>query len=315
MKRAILATVFLVGLVYTLATAVTQIQPGERAVVRRFGKVVATPGPGLHFGLPWGMDRVDRVPIGLVRRVTLGSVAAGRDDIDDLTIADGQLLTGDHNLVNVQAEVYFTVNEEEVEKFALQAEQAEDLIARAASAALAEWTAGRNVDDVLLRGKADLPAWLVSEVSRRVKQYDLGVQIEEASVTHLYPPERVKSAFDEVARAQTEIRTRIYQAEQEADRRLREADSEVFQMQKLAAAYAREQVLLARADADNFSSRLEQYRRLQLQNPQYLAGIWHDEMTRLFTRMRQNGRLDLLDNHLGPDGLDITQMPLLPKKR
>ena len=34
----------------------------------------------------------------------------------------------------------------------------------------------------------------------------------------------------------------------------------------------------------------------------------------LFGQMRKNGQIDLLDNHLGADGLDITVMPLPPKK-
>ncbi|HMF18683.1 MAG TPA: hypothetical protein VKE98_15860, partial [Gemmataceae bacterium] len=61
MKRwLILSAIVVVLLVVTVASAVTEIKPGERGVVRRFGRIVATPGPGLYIGLPWGIDRVDR---------------------------------------------------------------------------------------------------------------------------------------------------------------------------------------------------------------------------------------------------------------
>ena len=60
------------SIVLYLLTAVHQIRPEERAVVRRLGKIVAKPGPGLWIGLPWGIDRVERVPIATVRRVTIG---------------------------------------------------------------------------------------------------------------------------------------------------------------------------------------------------------------------------------------------------
>jgi membrane protease subunit HflK len=303
-------------LLYTLATSVTQVQPGERAVVRRFGRVAATPGPGLFFGLPWGMDRVDRVQVNRVRRVVVGDPLRGAGDDDtDSRVPEGQLLTGDHNLINLQVEIYYTVQDAEVEKFVLQADRVDGLIALAAESALAEWVAGRNVDQVLLEGKAALPGWLVSEAARRLARYDLGIRFDDASVTHLYPPTEVKDAFDEVARAQTEIRTRLNRAEQEAERRVREADSEVFRMQRMTEAYCREQRLQARAEAENFTRRSNQYHELRKNNPQVLAGMWWDEMSRLFNSMRQNGRLDLLDNHLGPDGLDITQTPALPKKR
>ncbi len=46
-----------------------------------------------------------------------------------------------------------------------------------------------------------------------------------------------------------------------------------------------------------------------------LARMWWDEMGKLFTKMKENGQVDLLDKHLGPDGLDISHMPALPRKR
>ncbi len=315
MTRLVLLGLLVVGLGYTAASAVTQIQPGEKAVVRRFGRIVDTPGPGLYLGLPWGMDRVDRVAVGRVRQVTLGNLSrSGSEDPADARAPEGQLLSGDHNLVNVQVKITYKIKENEVDKFVLQADRAEDLIARAGEAALAEWVAARNVDHVLLRGKGETPSWLVQQVTERVQQYDLGVHVTH-SVVDFYTPDEVKSAFDEVARADAETKTRINQAEQEADRKQREAASQIYNIRLLAGAYAREQVLMAQAEAENFDKRLDQYRKLGKENPNYLAGIWWDEMGRLFTRMRQNGRLDLLDNHLGPDGLDITQMPLLQKKR
>ena len=87
------------------------MRPGERAVVRRFGAVVAEPGPGLWVGLPWGFDRVDRVPVDLVRRVTVGY----EPDADtDVPLPQGQLLTGNQNVVAVQIAIDYAVRPDEV---------------------------------------------------------------------------------------------------------------------------------------------------------------------------------------------------------
>src|SRR5437660_11117896 len=83
-----------------LLTGLAQVRPEERAVVRRFGKVVARPGPGLWVGLPWGVDRVDRVPVRTLRQVAAGYDPAAASDAPGTT-PPGQLLTGDQNLVNV----------------------------------------------------------------------------------------------------------------------------------------------------------------------------------------------------------------------
>src|SRR5262249_32708634 len=92
-------------LLASLVSGITQVRPGERVVVRRFGRVVGTPGPGLWIGLPWGMERIDRVPVDLVRRVPVGY----RPEEDEASqgTPSGQLLTGDHNLVNVQVIIHY----------------------------------------------------------------------------------------------------------------------------------------------------------------------------------------------------------------
>ena len=78
-----------------LATGIAQVRPEERAVVTRFGRVVARPGAGLWVGLPWGFDRVDRIAI---RNIQL-DVGYSPDAVDDTSATPvGQLLTGDQNL-------------------------------------------------------------------------------------------------------------------------------------------------------------------------------------------------------------------------
>lgn len=296
-----------------LLTGVTQVQPGEVAVVRRFGRVLDDrPRPGLYIGFPWGIDRVDRVAVDRVRRVTLGY--AGDSESSDITPA-GQLLTGDHNLVNIQAVIDYRVNEDEVVAFLIHADQVDGLIARAAETVLAEWVAGRTVDDVLLRGKGELPRWLVAQTQQRLQDYHLGVTIQDAGITHLNPPREVIAAFERVAEEQKVIETKVYDAQQEAERRWREAQAEQFRLERLTAAHVHEQRVMAEAEAKNFARRLEQYRRLRQANPNYLGALWWDEMGRLYARMRETGRIDLLDNRLGPDGLDITQVPTLPRKK
>src|SRR5262249_31975923 len=154
----------------------------------------------------------------------------------------GQLLTGDHNLVNLQAVIHYNVGEtdQDLEDFVLHKDRVDGQVARAAEAVMAEGIAGRAGDDGPLHGKAGLPASTAEKTQERLLPDRLGVRIQDASVTHLTPPAQVQSAFDEVTRAQTGIRTAIYQAEQEANSRIREAEAERFRIQRLTAAYTHE---------------------------------------------------------------------------
>ncbi len=312
MRRFVLGIAVLAFALFTAVTALTQVQPGERAVVRRFGRILPEhPGPGLHVSWPWGIDRVDRVPIGSVRRVVVGFRETG----ESAATPAGQMLTGEHNLVNAQAEIDYIVREDEIDDFVLLADQADALVARAAESVLVEWIAGRTVDEALLRGKALLPGALVEGMNRRLEPYKMGVRVEQASLTRLNPPDEVRDAFERVAQAQTNIRTQINHAEQQADSRRREAESEQFRLKTSATAYAQEQTLQATAEARAFTNRLEQYRQFSKVQPDYLNVLWQDEVTRLFAKLKETGHVDLLDHHIGGEGLNITQFPLGTKKK
>jgi membrane protease subunit HflK len=311
--RRLLVLGVLGGVVAYLTTGLTQVRPGERAVVRRFGRVRPDkPGPGLWIGLPWGMDRVDRVSVDALRRVEVGY--RPDQDEDPQTTPPGRLLTGDHNLVNVQVVIGYTVREDEVEEYVLQQDRADALVARVAEAVAAEWVAGRGVDDVLLQGRSALRDRLVAECGRRLAPYHLGVAVQQADVTYLFPPAQVKSSFDDVTRAQAKISEQVNKAEQEAATTLRKAEAEKFRLVQLALAYAHEQRSRAQAEADSFEKRLAQYHRLRKENPHFLTRIWFDEIGRLLGRMKDGGRLDLLDNHLSGGELDLTVIVPPPKK-
>ncbi len=303
----------LLGLVLLgyLLTGVVQVLPGERAVVRRFGRVLdERPEPGLWVGLPWGMDRVDRVAVDRVQNVTVGY----QDEGSSATIPVGQMLTGDHNLVNVQTTVYYKVKPEEVVGYVVAGDRVESVLTRAAESVLAEWVAGRTVDYVLLNGKQQLPRFLVEKVQERLEKYHLGVQVLDARVGLIAPPDDVKPAFDRVAQAQTSIATKTNKAEQDARTQLQTAQANRYRALQDAAAQAHGQTVVASQEAVSFRRRLEEYQRGLKDNPHYLRQIWEEERGKLLGRMKENKQLGLLDHYLGPDGLDLTIAPPLPQK-
>lgn len=310
MKR--LLPLLLIALVAYLATGVAQVGPDERAVIRRFGKVVARPGPGLWVGLPWGIDRVDRVQ---VKTWQLG-VGALPDEIGEApTAAQVQLLTGDQNLVDLRLVVEYTPDDRngELEQYVAHRDRLDGVLSREAEALAAEWVAGRPVDEVLLTGRAALPRWLTPRLADRIAPDRLGVIVQRVSVELLAAPREVFDAFQAVNQAQNGIQTRENQARQEAAARVRDAEATKFRFETQAEAYRREKLSLAKADADAFVKRLDQYRRLRATNPDILAAIWWEEMGKTLVGMRGRGRVDVLDQYLGPNGLDVTQF--LPAKK
>jgi membrane protease subunit HflK len=299
------------GLLFLLAcyllTGIYQIRPEEQAVVRRFGKVVAKPGPGLWIGLPWGIDRVDRVPIATVRRLVVGYQP---DAEDNPALPVGQLLTGDQNLINVQLNIDYVLSDEStaLEDFVMNRDRIDGVIVREAETALIEWASGRTVDEVLLIGNTEIPSWVLQRTQERIQPQRLGVRLQQASVAYLAPLDEVRNAFDEVNRAQTNILTQEFRARQDADQREREALAEAYRLDQQGKAYSEGKRRLAQAEADAFRQRTEKYHELRAKNPNILTAMWWDAMSQTLLAMKSRGRVDVLDAYLGPDGLDIMQI-------
>ena len=311
--RRLAVSALVIVLAY-LATGVAQVGPEERAVVRRFGRVVARPGPGLWVGLPWGIDRVERVPVRTARQLEVGFAL---DAVEDAGVTPpGQFLSGDENLVNVRLVVEYAIDDRdgELEHYLAHRDRTDAVLARAAETLTGEWVAARTVDEALLTGRAALPAWLTPRLTDRLAGQRLGVLVQRVSVDSLTAPNEVRAAFEAVNQAQTAISVRENEARLEGDRRARDAEAVRFKLLQQAAAYRTEKVALASAEAGAFTTRLDQYRRLKVANPDLLAAIWWDEMGRVLVGMKGRGRVDLLDQYLGAGGLDVTQF-LPPKKK
>src|SRR5262249_5200237 len=169
---------------------------------------------------------------------------------------------GDHNLVNLQVVIGYTVVEAKVVDFVLQKERVPTLVARAAETVLTEWVAGRTVDDVLLQGKRLLPERLVERGEELIAPHQLGIKVQQANVTLLSPPRDVEEEFAKVTRAQNEIETRVNGAKQKAYRLKRDTDAQILETKREGEAFAYKELSLARAEAENFEKRLEQYQRL-----------------------------------------------------
>jgi membrane protease subunit HflK len=297
--------------VYVLS-GVVQIRPGERGVVRRFGRLLTDRlEPGLSIQLPWGMDRVDKVAVDRVQSVVVGYQ---EDDSSGESMPPGQLLTGDHNLVNVQAVLTYKVQREEEAEYVLQADRVDALLTRAVEAVMARWIAGRNVDDVLLNGKNEMRPVLVAQTQAWIEPYHLGVQVLDARVSLIAPPGDVKPAFDSVALAQTRNTTLRNEAEQAVAREWSMAEADKHRIEQETSAVIHSRKLMARRDAERFLERLRRYEIAREQNPNYMRQIWEEERGLLFARLKRNGQIDLLDHHLGANGLDLITAPPSPKQ-
>src|SRR5882762_10431616 len=89
-----------------LLSGIFTVAADEQAVIRRFGRVAARLGPGIHYRLPWPVDRVD-----VVKTTTVMKTGVGFDlPRGEAPIATGmEILTGDTNIIGVAIVLQYVI--------------------------------------------------------------------------------------------------------------------------------------------------------------------------------------------------------------
>jgi modulator of FtsH protease HflK len=236
----------------------------EEGVVTRFGRYVETTPSGLHFKLPFGIDRVQKVPSKVTLIAEFGfrskSDSGSRTQYSTQGFDDESLmLTGDLNVADVEWIVKYRIRDSW--KFLFHARNVEQAIRDVSVSIMRRVVGDRLVGDVLTVGRveiADAAKVLTQEVLDR---YDMGIKIEEIILQDVNPPEAVKPAFNEVNAAKQEQEQIINNAEREYNMIIPEARGKGQQVQADAEAYAIAAVNRAKGDAARFSAVLAEYRK------------------------------------------------------
>jgi membrane protease subunit HflK len=291
----------LITVLIWLSSGIVIIRPGERAVVQRFGAIVAHPYPGLWISFPWGIDRVERFSVQEVRHIAVGYDPAWEE-------ADsGQFLTADHNLVQLQLAVHYVIGESDSDLDAYVAQRAhlEKVLQRLCEVAVAEWVGTHDVDKVLLTGNALLPIWVQERLQQYLPVYQLGIHLQQIHVVWLTPPEEVRPAFAAVTQAQAAVGIQLLQARQQAEQRQRQAQALAYRLEQQAEAFR--QTLLQQTEAE--IQQLQTLRQTLGNSPDQLALFWWQELQQTLQELKnRGGRVEPIDPQLHPQGLDLIHL-------
>lgn len=240
-----------------MATGLAVIQQDEVGVVRRFGRPLEEPWrPGLHVGLPWGLDRLDRLKTEQTRTLTVGSPGTADAPLAGAT-ATGQddRLTADLNLVEVQAILQYRVTDAVAFRFAARSIDA--ALTTAVESAITRNLASRGVDDVLTTGRAEIADAMARAIQQQADREGLGISVRAIRLGRMAPPAPVAPAFADAARARSDRRQRVNEAEEYRDRARSDAEGRAHEIADRSAATYDRDVQLARGEAERFTKLLD----------------------------------------------------------
>lgn len=238
-------------LVAYAATGIYRVGPDEEAVVRRCGRLLPDRrGPGLHLGLPYGFDRVDRLKLLERKRVGVGTTLTERALGRPIAAQQEECLTGDRNLILVTAVVQYRIDRPR--DYLLQVADVPALIRGVSASALRSVIASMTVDEILTENRIAIQNHVKEASQESLRKYGAGVSVESVSLEEVRAPEEVAEAFRDVAAAREDAQRTLNEAEGYAKRLIPEARGEAERMRLEAQGYATEVIEMAKGEADRF---------------------------------------------------------------
>ncbi|MDR2137427.1 MAG: protease modulator HflK [Synergistaceae bacterium] len=279
-----LAAICLVSLLFSCTY---KVESDEIAVVLRFGRLTGeNPSerikrPGLHFAFPHVIDEVVKIPVGKVRQVTVATHYAKGNAIDIDVNRNGYLITGDNNILLVEAAVKYRIGDPLA--YALYHGDAARVIDGTVSGVLQRQVSRLDVDALLTTGKVRLAEDVRRGAQTLLDAVKSGVVLTNVELTALAPPEEVMSDFNAVIAAAAQKETSIQQANGDRVNTLPTAQSKAQQLVENAKSRQNEALAAAWTDIAAFDGLYARY----AQNPDVVTeGVFRSRVGALLSRMR-----------------------------
>ena len=259
----VLILVAVVAVVMIFWTAWFTVQPEETGIVQRFGKVMRTAGPGLHFKLPFGVETVRLLPTARVLKEefgfrTLVAGSQGRTRYDPRAYKDESLmLTGDLNVIDVQWIIQYRI--EDPIRFLFQVRDTPKTIRDTTEAVMRQAVGNRLGSDVLTIGRVAVASEAKEEIQKILSTYESGVRLVTVELQDVTPPDTVKPAFNEVNESRQDRERTINRAQEQANQEIPRARGVAVQRISEAEGYALERVNRAEGEATRFEAILGEY--------------------------------------------------------
>lgn len=263
-RRVVIGILAAIVLLWMASTSFYTVQPEQRAVIKRFGDVIGITDPGLHFKLPFGIDRVQLVATERVLKQEFGfrstsATADGRTVYRQRDYEDESLmLTGDLNVIDVEWVVQYRINDPI--RFLYELREPTRTLRDISESVMRRVVGNRLGSAVLTVGRVDIQSKARDEIQQIMDRYESGIHIITVELQDVVPPKAVQPAFNEVNEARQERERMINEAQKRVNQEIPRAEGSALRTVAEAEGYATERVNRAKGESARFSAVLAEYR-------------------------------------------------------
>jgi membrane protease subunit HflK len=253
--------IVIIGALIFLFTSFYIVDQTEEAVITRFGKYRATTGPGLHFKLPFGIDRQYVVNVTTVQTEQFGFriLSSGISSTYSGEANDVTMLTGDLNIVAVEWIIQYRIVDPKAWTFNVN-ERTRTI--RDVSRSVVNMLVGdRAIMDIMEPERSAIETAATDFMNETLRSYGLGINVITVKLQNIDPPAAVQEAFDDVNKAEQDMNRLINEGQQVYNEEIPRARGQREQLIQEAQGYAAERVNKAKGDVARFNAVYDEYRR------------------------------------------------------
>jgi len=230
------------------------IATDEVGVIRRFGKYDRTVEPGLHWKLPFGIERLDAVKVKRVFKEEFGyrTVKPGiRTEYASHGYEDESLmLTGDLNVLEVTWIVQYRI--QDPKKYLFNIYNPRKTVRDISESVMRQVVGNSSVSEALTTRRLEINLTVQKKMQELLDHYQTGVNVETVKLQDVNPPNEVKASFNAVNEAKQEKEKMINEARQTYNRIIPRAKGEAEKTISEAEGYALRRTNEAKGDAGKF---------------------------------------------------------------
>ncbi len=261
-RRMITVGVVVIAAIIILLTGLYTVNPEEVGVIQRFGKYLSTTQPGLHFKIPFGVDKLTKVKVKHVFKEEFGfrTLQAGvRTKYSSQSYnQEAIMLTGDLNIADVEWIVQYRIKDPV--KYLFNVRNVEETMHDVSESVVREVVGDRSVDEVIVLNRKEIADKSQVMLQDQLDVYNAGLEIVTINLQNVNPPKAVQPAFNNVNSAKQEKERIINEAWEKYNQVIPEAEGKSKRTVEEAEGYAIDRVNRANGDATRFIQMYNEYR-------------------------------------------------------
>ena len=243
-------------LVIAAMTCWYTVDDKQQAVVPTFGKVTDITGAGVHFKLPFGIQKVQKVDVNVYQKIELGYTSAGNAYV--VNEDESTMITGDYNIVNVDFFVEYRISNPE--RYLYASNDAELILRNLIQSQIRNVVGSSSVDSVLTDGKENIQMQVKSLVTEILMEYDIGLTLVDVRIQDAEPPtQEVIEAFKAVETAKQNAEAVVNQAKAYENAQIPAAQAEADKLIQNAEYLKQKRINEAKEQVAMFTAMYEQY--------------------------------------------------------